>query len=134
MNNKDMKKYVFAFLFLMLSLPVQADTQRKSLNQLIYDYSSPAMRDNIINTAEKEKVFKQKQKEINIEKRRAVKAKEVESTIKYCDGLARAWNKAEGKQGKNPSVYYDNITGECVTPETQSAPDVIFVAPLGGHW
>lgn len=125
-----MRKYVFAFFILILSLPVQADLQTKSLNQLIYDYSSPTMREYINSRSEQEKTDKIKQKEKSAEALRNARAKEIESTIKYCDSMAREWNKIEGKSGKSSLVYYDYTTGECVMPDTQSSPDIIFVMPL----
>lgn len=127
------KKYVFAFLFLTLSMPAFADSQSKSLNQLLYDYASPTMKQHM--DAEKQAEIKSLQmKEDNAIKVREAEARSVETKIKFCEGMAYQYNKAEGKQGKNPNVYYDYVSGECVTPETSSPIPVLFVAPLGGHW
>lgn len=110
-----MKKYVFAFLILMLSLPVHAE----NINQLLHNYGYDTT-----NT----KSYK------NAEKLRVVQAQYAESKARYCESMAREWNKAEGKSGKSPLVYYDHMTGECVMPDTSSGPDVIFIAPLYGRW
>ena len=110
-----MKKYIFAFLILMLSLPVHAEDINKLLHKYGYDTTST-------------KVYK------NDEELRAVQARYAESKVRYCESMAREWNKAEGKSGKSPLVYYDYMTGECVMPDTSSGPDVIFIAPLYGCW
>lgn len=130
-----MKKYILAFLILMLSLPVQAET--KNLNQLIYEYASPTMKKQIETDRERQKVFEQQQREREEEaqeKIRMLQAKLVQTDIEFCENLARDWNRAEGKSGKSPQVYYDYFSGKCITPGVPYTPEIIYVAPLSGHW
>ena len=127
-----MKKYVFAFLIIMLSLPVQAET--KNINQLLYDYAPPETQARMRADAVQVKLDKQRQAEKSAEAKRIAEAQYIESKIKYCDSMARAWNEAEGKPGKSPEVYYDYEKRECIMPHVTVGPEIIEVVPLSGSW